>query len=75
MIDDGIRCGVNVWNMPSEAKKYWSYSRECARQAAQAKTSERRGRLLELSSVWTAAAIREESDAERTLSTLVRKRG
>lgn len=35
--------------MPSEAAKYWFYSRECVRQAGQAETEERRSRLLELS--------------------------
>jgi hypothetical protein len=50
--------------MPSEAKKYWSYSRACALQAELSMTGRRRSRLLELSRTWTEAAIREEADAE-----------
>ncbi len=59
--------------MPSEANKYWFYSRECARQAEQAETEERRNRLLELSVTWTEAAVREEA-AERALSAAVQRR-
>jgi len=53
--------------VPSEANKYWFYSRECARQAEQAETVERRNRLLELSVTWTEAAVREEA-AQQALS-------
>jgi hypothetical protein len=44
----------------AEAEKYWTYSRECARQAVEAETPEQRDRLLELAHIWTEAAMREE---------------
>jgi len=42
--------------MGHEANKYFAYARECVRQAAQAQTEERRGKLIELARVWMAAA-------------------
>jgi hypothetical protein len=45
--------------MGHEAKKYLGYARECARQAEQAHTEERRGKLIELARVWMAAAANE----------------
>ena len=59
--------------MASEAKKYWSYSRECVLQAERAATEDRRNRLLELSRTWTEAAIREEAHAERDAPTVLRQ--
>jgi len=46
--------------MPCEAEKYWQYSRECTKQAAQAETPELRDQLLDLARVWTEAALSEE---------------
>jgi hypothetical protein len=46
--------------VPSEAQKYWQYSRECTKQALEAPTSKKRDQLLDLARVWTEAAIREE---------------
>src|SRR5262245_65908335 len=43
--------------MGAEAKKYFAYARECARQAGEATTAERRDKLLELARVWTIAAL------------------
>ncbi len=47
--------------MGHEANKYFAYARECVRQAAQAQTEERRGKLIELARVWMAAAANEEA--------------
>ena len=47
--------------MGHEARKYLGYARECVRQAEQAPTQERRGRLIELARVWMAAASNEEA--------------
>lgn len=60
--------------MPSEAAKYWFYSRECVRQAGQAETEERRSRLLELSRTWGEAAVREEAHGERAPSAALHKK-
>jgi hypothetical protein len=43
--------------MPSEAEKYWRYSRECTKQAVEAETPGLRDQLLELARVWTEAAL------------------
>jgi hypothetical protein len=61
-----ILCGagsvsVGCIAMGHEAKKYLGYARECARQAGQAHTEERRGKLIELARVWMAAALNEEA--------------
>jgi hypothetical protein len=45
--------------MGREAKKYVAYARECARQADEATSADRRDRLLELSRVWMVAALME----------------
>ena len=45
--------------MGVEAKKYFAYARECARQAREATSAERRDKLLELSRVWMIAALTE----------------
>ena len=45
--------------MGVEAKKYFAYARECARQAREATSVERRDKLLELSRVWMIAALTE----------------
>jgi hypothetical protein len=45
--------------MGAEAKKYFTYAMECARQAGEATSDERRGKLLELSRVWMMAAMTE----------------
>jgi hypothetical protein len=50
--------------MSSEAKQYWQYSRECNRQALQAKTPDLRDQLLDLARMWTEAAVREEINAK-----------
>jgi hypothetical protein len=47
--------------MSSEAKQYWQYSRECNRQALQAKTPDLRDQLLDLA---REAAVREEINAK-----------
>jgi len=47
--------------MGHEANKYFAYARECVRQAAQAQTEERRGKLIEMARVWMAAAANEEA--------------
>jgi len=47
--------------MGHEAKKYLGYARECARQAEQEATQERRDKLIELARVWMAAAVNEEA--------------
>jgi hypothetical protein len=46
--------------MPSEAKKYHAYARECLQQAEKADKPETREKLLELSRVWLEAALRED---------------
>ena len=45
--------------MGAEARKYFAYARECARQAREATSAERRDKLLELARVWTIAALTE----------------
>jgi hypothetical protein len=45
--------------MGAERKKYFAYARECARQAREATSAERRDKLLELSRVWMIAALTE----------------
>ena len=45
--------------MPSEAKKYHAYARECLHQAEKADIPERREKLFELSRVWLEAALPE----------------
>jgi len=47
--------------MGHEANKYLGYARECIKQAEQAPTEERRGKLTELARVWMAAALNEEA--------------
>ena len=42
-----------------EANKYRAYARECLRQAEKAEKPEARQKLIELSRVWTAAALKE----------------
>jgi hypothetical protein len=54
-----------VLAVPSEAKKYWRYSRECTKQAFQAETPELRDQLLDLARMWTEAALCEELNAKR----------
>jgi hypothetical protein len=54
--------------MGHEAKKYLGYARECVRQAEQALTQERRGKLIELARVWMAAALNEEAAKRKRLS-------
>jgi len=46
--------------MPSEAKKYHAYARECLHQAEKADAPETKEKLIELSRVWLEAALREE---------------
>jgi hypothetical protein len=55
--------------MGHEAKKYFAYARECVRQAEQAQTEERRGKLIELARVWMAAAANEEAARRKGPST------
>jgi hypothetical protein len=57
--------------MPSEANKYHTYAQECFRLAEEANSTERRDKLLELASVWTDAAIREELAADRRTRNMV----
>jgi hypothetical protein len=52
--------------MPSEAKKYHNYARECVRLAGQAHTPEARDKLLDLARVWMDAAVTEEEAAAVT---------
>ena len=47
--------------MGYEANKYLGYARESIKQAEQAPTEERRGKLTELARVWMAAALNEEA--------------
>jgi hypothetical protein len=49
--------------MPSEAEKYWRYSRECTRQAVEAETQELRDQLLTLARLWIEAAMCEKLNA------------
>ena len=51
--------------MPSEAEKYWQYSRECTKQAVESETPELQQRLLELARLWTEAAFCDERNADR----------
>jgi hypothetical protein len=46
--------------MPSDAKKYADYARECVRLAGQAETPEARDKLIGLARVWMDAAMTEE---------------
>ena len=46
--------------MPSEAKKYHAYARECLHQAEKAGAAETKEKLIELSRIWLEAALREE---------------
>jgi ribosomal protein L20 len=55
--------------MGHEANKYFAYARECVRQAEQAQTAERRGKLIELARIWMAAAANEEAIRRKGLST------
>lgn len=52
--------------MPSEAERYWRYSRECAREAVEAETPELRDQLLDLARIWTEAALFEELNAQHS---------
>ena len=54
--------------MGADAKKYFAYARECARQANEATSAERRDKLLELSRVWMIAALTEGDIAVPTAS-------
>jgi hypothetical protein len=54
---------VAVDAMPSEAKKYLDYARECVRLAGYTETPEARDKLLELARVWMDAAMTEEQHA------------
>jgi hypothetical protein len=47
--------------MGREANKYLAYARECARQADEAASAERRDKLMELARVWITAALSEEA--------------
>jgi hypothetical protein len=49
-------CGV----MSCEAKKYHAYARECLQLAEKADRAEVRQKLIELSRVWSEAALNEE---------------
>jgi hypothetical protein len=51
--------------MPSEAKKYLDYARECVRLAGQAENADARDKLIDLARVWMDAAITEEAAARR----------
>jgi hypothetical protein len=51
--------------VPSEADKYLQYARECAKQALDAETPEERDQLLDLSRVWSEAALREQLSARK----------
>jgi hypothetical protein len=51
--------------MPSEAEKYWQYSRECMRLALEA--PELCDQLLELARLWTEAALCEQMNAKPLL--------
>jgi hypothetical protein len=44
----------------AEAKRYHAYARECLRLAEAADKSDDREKLIELSRLWTEAALREE---------------
>jgi hypothetical protein len=50
--------------MPSDARKYEEYARECVRLAGHAGTAEARDQLLDLARVWMDAALNED-DAEK----------
>jgi hypothetical protein len=50
--------------MPSQAKKYEDYARECVRLAGHADRADVRDQLLELARVWMDAAMSEE-EADR----------
>jgi hypothetical protein len=65
-----VRCGLSIGRMimGHEAKKYLGYAQECVRQAEQAHTQERRGKLIELARVWMAAAVNEEAAKRKGLS-------
>jgi hypothetical protein len=51
--------------MPSEAKKYEDYARECVRLAGHADTPEARDQLLDLARVWMDAAMTEDEADKR----------
>ena len=51
--------------MPSEAKKYEEYARECVRLATHADSKEARDQLLDLARVWMDAALNEEEAEKR----------
>jgi hypothetical protein len=51
--------------MPSEAKKYEEYARECVRLAGHADSPEARDQLLDLARVWMDAALTEEEGERR----------
>ena len=53
--------------MPSEAKKYEEYARECVRLAGHADTTEARDQLLDLARVWMDAAMTEEEAQRRKI--------
>jgi hypothetical protein len=46
--------------MPSEAKKYLGFARECMRLAGQAKDTQTREKLIDLARVWMNAAMNEQ---------------
>lgn len=48
--------------MPSEAKKYFGYARECVRLAGHAETTEARNKLIDLARVWMQAGVNEEEN-------------
>jgi hypothetical protein len=51
--------------MPSEAKKYEDYARECVRLAGHADQPDVRDQLLELARVWMDAAMSEDEAAAK----------
>lgn len=59
--------------MPSEAEKYWQYSRECTKQALEAQEPELRDQLLDLARVWTEPATREAMHARVSWPTTPRR--
>jgi len=54
--------------MPSEAKKYLDYARECVRLAGHAETADARDKLIALARVWMDAAMTEETAAAKPSS-------
>ena len=57
--------------LPSEAEKYWQYSRECIKQALEAETPQLRDQLLDLARTWTEAALIEELNGKALTRTIV----